>query len=85
MSYCPIAIFTYNRPLHLRQLFDSLLQCARLDECEVFIFCDAAKKPEYEADVKTAREVAREFALSINNARLIERKENLGLASPRFW
>ena len=39
----PIAIFAYKRPWHLRQLLDLMLQCERLDECQVHIFCDGVK------------------------------------------
>ena len=76
----PLAVFAYNRPQHLRQLFDSLLKCARLDECQVHIFCDGPKKPEQVENVRTVREVAREIASQVKEARLIEREENLGLA-----
>jgi acetyltransferase-like isoleucine patch superfamily enzyme/GT2 family glycosyltransferase len=76
----PIAIFAYNRPRHLHQLCDSLLQCARLQECQVYIFCDGVKKPEHESGVQAVREVAHEFASRLNDVHLVERKENLGLA-----
>ena len=76
----PVVIFAYNRPRHLRQLFDSLLNCTRLNECQVYVFCDGAKKPEHLDDVRTVREVAREYASRLGNAFLIERAENLGLA-----
>lgn len=76
----PLAIFAYNRPRHLSQLFDSLLNCARLDECQVYIFCDGAKKPEHLENVRAAREVARGYSSRLGNVRLIERGENLGLA-----
>jgi len=78
-SSTPIAVFVYNRPDHTRQLIESLLNCARLDECAVHIFCDGAKKPEYEQSVQSARVVAREFASRLN-ATILERDENLGLA-----
>ena len=76
----PIAIFAYKRPRHLRQLLDLMLQCERLDECQVHIFCDGAKKPEDAENVRATREVARETAYRLKDTRLIEREENLGLA-----
>jgi hypothetical protein len=75
----PIAIFAYNRPRHLRQLFDSLLQCARLDECQVHIFCDGAKKPEHESGVQATRQCVDEFSGRLD-AVVIKREQNLGLA-----
>jgi hypothetical protein len=79
MSQTPIVIFAYNRPRHLRQLFDSLLQCARLDECQVYIFCDGAKRPEHESGVQAARQCVDEFTLKLN-ATVVKREQNLGLA-----
>ncbi len=76
----PIAVFVYNRPHHARQLLDSLLECARLDECQIFVFCDGPKKPEHRQDVLAARRVAYEFSKKMKTSQLIERSENLGLA-----
>lgn len=76
----PIAVFSYNRPQHLRQLISSLLNCARLDECQVYIFCDGAKKSEHEEAVRESRRVVREFAPQLYNVIVVEREHNLGLA-----
>lgn len=75
----PLAIFAYNRPRHLRQLFDSLFQCTRLDECQVYIFCDAARKPEHESNVHATRHIVDEIAPSLS-ATVIKREQNMGLA-----
>jgi len=75
----PVAIFVYNRSRHVKQLFDSLLACGRLDECDVHIYCDGIKKPEHASNVIAAREVVREYA-SRFDAIVIERTENIGLA-----
>lgn len=74
----PIAVFAYNRPRHLRQLFESLMRCERLNECEVHIFCDGPKKPEHVAYVQAARQVVDEFAPQLH-ASVIKREQNLGL------
>ena len=75
----PIAIFTYNRPKHARQLFVSLLKCSRLDECDVYIFCDGIKKTEHTIDVLATRQVVREFAPLLNTAYVIEHEKNKGV------
>jgi GT2 family glycosyltransferase len=75
----PIAIFAYNRPDHTRLLLESLIKCARLDECAVYIYCDGARNPEHIVNVQAARQVAREFSLSLNNAHIIERDQNMGV------
>lgn len=80
MFNTPIAIFLYNRPDHARQLFSSLLNCSRLEECAVYVFCDGVKKPEDKQSVQAARAIMREFASLINNVHIIEREQNLGLA-----
>ena len=75
----PVAIFTYNRPEHARKLFESLLICHRLEECDVYIFSDGAKKPEHEDGVRAAQRVAQEFIPRLK-AKLIRHEQNLGLA-----
>ena len=75
----PLAIFTYNRPKHARQLFESLLHCSRLDECAVYIFCDGPKKPEHEQGVLASRATVHEFALQLK-AKVVEHEQNVGLA-----
>lgn len=75
----PLAVFTYNRPRHARQLFQSLLNCARLEECAVYTFCDGARECEHAASVLASRQVVREFAARLNNARVIEREKNMGV------
>jgi hypothetical protein len=77
----PIVIFTYNRPQHARLLFESLLKCRRLDECQVYVFCDGSKKPEHLAGTQAMRQVAHEFAPLLGNAVVVERDQNLGLAN----
>ncbi len=76
----PIAIFTYNRPNHARMLFESLLNCARLDECDLHIFCDGLGSSEHAANVQASRQVVREFAPRLNAVRVIEHDKNLRLA-----
>jgi len=75
----PVAVFSYNRPHHLRQLLSSLLNCSRLDECQVYVYCDGVKKTEHEGLVGESRQTAREFAPLLNNAVIVERDQNLGL------
>jgi len=79
MSHCPIVIFLYKRPHHAQQLLDSLQKCSRLEECEVFIYCDGVKKPADAAGVQETRSIADEFA-SRNNASVVKRGQNMGLA-----
>src|SRR5258708_3100477 len=75
----PIALFTYNRPDHTRRVLTALKHCARLDECIVHIYCDGPKRPEHAPMVEASRCVVREWVRQ-ENAKVIERTENFGLA-----
>lgn len=75
----PIALFAYNRPQHLQQALESLACCERLDDCELYIFCDGAKTAAQTAPVESVRTVAREWATRLRGT-VIERPQNLGLA-----
>jgi hypothetical protein len=75
----PIAVFTYNRPAHTEQALRCLERCRRLAECDVHIFCDAAKNAEQSASVVVSRKVVRAWA-DANGARVIERDQALGCA-----
>src|SRR5258706_6040086 len=79
MPQTPIAIFLYKRSDHARQLLDSWQRCSRLNECDIFIFCDGVKNSIDLADVQETRSVAREFATR-HNTSIQERKQNMGLA-----
>lgn len=79
MTTNPIAIFTYNRPNHTDRLLDSLARNARLEACNLFIFCDGPRKPDHIAGVEASRRVVRQWAGRLG-AQVIERAENLGLA-----
>lgn len=79
MPPTPIAIFTYNRPVHTQHMFDSLEACRRLEECEVVIYGDGVKKPEHAAAVRQTREVVQAWAEK-HGAKVVLRDENYGLA-----
>lgn len=75
----PIALFTYNRPEHTRRALTSLSRCTRLEECDLYIYCDSPRRPEHSAAVHASRSVVRDWAAR-RDARVIERSHNLGLA-----
>ncbi|MDB9521110.1 glycosyltransferase family 2 protein [Dolichospermum circinale CS-1225] len=80
MSLAPIAFFAYKRPEHTKQSLESLAQNEGAESSELFIFCDAAKKPEDEASVTQVREVVRSKQWC-GKVHIIEREQNLGLAN----
>ncbi len=76
---CPVALFAYKRPQHLRQVVDSLLANPEAADTEIFIFCDAAARPE---DMPAIAEV-RDYAKSVDGFKrvaVIERETNYGLS-----
>jgi hypothetical protein len=75
----PVVVFAYNRPRHLETTLLSLSECARLDECRVFIRCDGPKEGESREAVEATREVARSWAPKLR-AEVHERTTNQGLA-----
>lgn len=75
----PLAIFTYNRPQYARPVLETLARCTRIDECQIYIYCDGAKTAEQAAAVEQSRVIVRAWAEKFS-AVVIERNENLGLA-----
>lgn len=78
-TYAPILLFVYNRPQHVCNVVQSLLQNALAAESDIFIYSDA---PKNETDGKNVAEV-REYIRTIKGFKtvtLIKRTENWGLA-----
>lgn len=76
---CPVALFAYKRPLHLRQVVDSLRANPGAADTELFIFCDAAARPEDRPAVTDVREYARSVD-GFKRVTVIERETNYGLS-----
>jgi GT2 family glycosyltransferase len=75
----PVAVFLYNRPAYARSLFESLATCERLDDCDVYIYCDGPRSIKETDAVSATRQVANEWANRLG-AQVIERAQNLGLS-----
>lgn len=75
----PLALFTYNRPQYARLALGTLARCTRIDECQIYIYCDGAKTTEQATAVEQSRVIVRAWAEKFG-AIVIERNENLGLA-----
>ncbi len=75
----PVILFTYNRPEHTKRTVAALLANELADETELFIYSDAAKKPQDEEKVQEIRS----FAAGLHGfarVTLTAREENYGLA-----
>lgn len=75
----PIALFAYNRPAHVGRALQSLLQCRRVDECPVYIWCDGSPGVAEDVAVDQTRRVVRQWAGALG-AEVIDRDVHLGLA-----
>lgn len=76
---CPVALFAYRRPDHLRVVVESLLANPEACETDLFVFCDAAKT----ADDRDGVQAVRSYAQSVCGFRtinIVEREENYGLS-----
>ena len=79
MTLTPIALFVYNRPHHTRKTLESLMANAEFSDSPLYVFCDGAKRKKDIPLVRETRELIRSYEL--DNATIIEREENMGLAN----
>ena len=79
MSLAPIAAFVHARPAHTRRMIESLQANPAARASDLFVFADAAKKPEQAQAVGDVREIVRGIE-GFASVTLIEREHNLGLS-----
>ncbi len=79
-NLAPIALFVFNRPEHTRRTIKFLQQNLLADESRLYIFSDAAKIDSQEDDVQQVREIIKNTT-GFKTVKIIEQKENLGLAN----
>ncbi|MBR0843864.1 glycosyltransferase [Bradyrhizobium liaoningense] len=75
----PLALFTYNRPLHTQRALDALRRNARFGDVSIIIYSDAPKRPEHAEAVDATRRIVTEWAAE-HRAEIVTRHQNLGLA-----
>ena len=83
MRTAPIIVFSYNRPIHLRQTLNALSKNEFAKDSELFVFCDGARDDAVDDLVKKveeSREVARKIT-GFKSVSVIEREKNYGLAN----
>jgi len=78
-NLAPIALFVYNRPEHTRRTLSYLKKNLLADESRLFIFSDAAKTDADHYKVEQVRHLVKEVT-GFKSVKVIERKQNLGLA-----
>jgi len=75
----PIALFAYNRPWHLMQTINSLMQNKLASKSNLFIFSDAPKSQDDMKDILEVRELIK-LVSGFKSVTVIEREVNYGLA-----
>jgi hypothetical protein len=78
-SLAPVVLFAYARAEHLRRTVTSLRANPQAAQTDVYIFCDAAKRPEHQVQVDRVRA----FASSVDGFRSVTlslAERNAGLA-----
>jgi Glycosyl transferase family 2 len=79
-TLAPVVLFVYARPDHTRQVLLALRANALADQTDLWIYCDAAKRPAAQTQVDAVRAVVRELATGFRTVNIIEREHNVGLA-----
>lgn len=57
MSFSPIVLFAYNRPIHTQRTLDALALNPEAANSDLYIFCDGAKNNATEDDLKSINQV----------------------------
>jgi hypothetical protein len=78
MSYAPIALFVYKRTQHTRYTIENLMKCPEFSDSSLYVFSDAAKKPEDEERVKEVRNLV--HTMLGDRAKIVKANTNQGLA-----
>ncbi len=79
MNTAPIALFTYNRPIHTKKTIEALKANFLSDESDLYVFSDGPKGDLAETGVAATREYLKS-AEGFRSLHLVYRKKNLGLA-----
>jgi hypothetical protein len=79
MTNAPIALFVYNRLDHTRRTVEALQRNVLAPQSDLFIFSDAARTPEAEAQVRAVRDHVRTIT-GFGSVTIVERPRNFGLA-----
>jgi hypothetical protein len=78
--YAPVALFVYSRLEHTQRTAAALQRNLLASQTDLFIFSDAARKPEAQANVQAVRDYVRTID-GFRSVTLVERERNFGLAA----
>jgi len=79
MMYAPIALFVYNRPLHLKRTIEALQVNRFYGESTLVVYSDGPRSDKAAPDVAAVRAYLRSLK-GPREIRIVERERNYGLA-----
>ncbi|MDD1729894.1 MAG: glycosyltransferase [Methanospirillum sp.] len=79
MTYAPIVLFVYNRPVHTRHTVETLQKNIHADKSDLIIFSDWAKDETSQKNVEEVREYLRLIS-GFKSITIILRERHYGLA-----
>ena len=79
MKKAPIAFFAYNRPNHTLRALTSLAENPEASQSELFVFCDAPRKPEHWQGVEEVHSIVKSSQWC-GSVEIIEHERNMGCA-----
>lgn len=80
MELAPIVLFTYRRPVHVRQTVEALLLNKEAASSDLIIYSDGSKDAESSTGVEETRSYIRTIT-GFKSIQIIERPKNFGLAN----
>jgi hypothetical protein len=80
MKLAPIILFAYDRPWHIRQTVNTLMQNEYASESDLIIYSDAPKNEKNRKRVEDTRQYIRTVR-GFKSITIIEREKNMGLAN----
>jgi len=75
-----ILVFAYNRPSHIEQTLNALLQNHGIEQLPVTIIIDGPKRPEDEPLIKQVAACTQRYQAQFKQCQIIQREYNFGLA-----
>jgi hypothetical protein len=79
VTFAPVALFVYNRPMHTRQTVEALLSNSGAAQSALYVFSDAPRDAAASQAVAKVRSYIRGIA-GFKSVTIIERETNYGLA-----
>lgn len=81
MTIAPIALFTYNRPSHLKRTVSNLQKAKFADQSHLVVFSDGPKEDSADVDaVESVRQYLASLKEGFKSITVIDRVRNLGLS-----